>query len=131
VTVRPRGARAAGTASSRATELTLQGGVVIRCTGPREHLGSVPDPLLDGLFAGGDARPGPLGLGLAVDEHGRLLDRAGDPSDTLWALGPLRRGALLETTAIPEIREQAAALARILPEAAMAIEVGYALEEAL
>ena len=131
VTVRPRGARAAGTASSDATELTLQGGVVIRCTGPREHLGSVADPLLDALFAGGDARPGPLGLGLAVDEHGRLLDRAGDPSDTLWALGPLRRGALLETTAVPEIREQAAALARILPEAAMAIEVGYALEEAL
>jgi uncharacterized NAD(P)/FAD-binding protein YdhS len=131
VTVRPRGARAAGTASSHPTELTLPGGVVIRCTGPREHLGSVGDPLLDGLFAGGDARPGPLGLGLAVDEHGRLLDRAGDPSDTLWALGPLRRGALLETTAIPEIREQAAALARILPEAAMAIEVGYALEEAL
>jgi uncharacterized NAD(P)/FAD-binding protein YdhS len=131
VTVRPRGARAAGTASSLLRELTLQGGAVIRCTGPREHLGSVADPLLDGLFAGGDARPGPLGLGLAVDEHGRLLDRAGDPSDTLWALGPLRRGALLETTAIPEIREQAAALARILPEAALAIEVGYALEEAL
>jgi uncharacterized NAD(P)/FAD-binding protein YdhS len=87
--------------------------------------------LLDGLFAGGDARPGALGLGLAVDEEGRLLDRAGEPSDTLWALGPLRRGALLETTAIPEIREQAAALARILPEAAVAVEVGYALEEAL
>jgi uncharacterized NAD(P)/FAD-binding protein YdhS len=86
--------------------------------------------LLDGLFAGGDARPGPLGLGLAVDDDGRLLDRAGEPSDTLWALGPLRRGALLETTAIPEIREQAAALARILPEAAVAVEIGYALEEA-
>jgi uncharacterized NAD(P)/FAD-binding protein YdhS len=130
VTVRPRGARAAGTAS-HPTELTLEGGAVIRCTGPREHLDSVGDPLLDGLFAGGDARPGGLGLGLAVDEDGRLLDRAGEPSDTLWALGPLRRGALLETTAIPEIREQAAALARILPEAAVAVEVGYALEEAL
>ena len=129
VTVRPRGARAAGT-SSPSAEFTLEGGAVIRCTGPRERLDSVGDPLLDGLFAGGDARPGPLGLGLAVDGDGRLLDRAGDPSDTLWALGPLRRGALLETTAIPEIREQAATLARILPEAALAVEVGYALEEA-
>jgi uncharacterized NAD(P)/FAD-binding protein YdhS len=29
----------------------------------------------------------------------------------VFALGPLRRGALYETTAIPEIRAQAAALA--------------------
>jgi len=129
VTVRPRGGRAAGAASPSA-EVTIQAGAVIRCTGPTERLDSVGDPLLDGLFAGGDARPGPLGLGLAVDDDGRLLDRAGEPSDTLWALGPLRRGALLETTAIPEIREQAAALARILPEAAVAVEIGYALEEA-
>jgi uncharacterized NAD(P)/FAD-binding protein YdhS len=129
VTVRPRGGRAAGTALPEA--VTLDAGVVIRCTGPREQLDAVGDPLLDGLFTGGDVRPGPLGLGLAVDDDGRLLDRAGDPSDTLWALGPLRRGALLETTSIPEIREQAAALARILPAAAVAVEVGYALEEAL
>ena len=79
----------------------------------------------------GDACPGPLGLGLAVDGDGRLLDRAGEPSDALWAIGPLRRGALLETTAIPEIRQQAAALAQLLPEAAMAAEMAYALEEAL
>ncbi|HEV7864624.1 MAG TPA: FAD/NAD(P)-binding protein [Acidimicrobiia bacterium] len=130
VTVRPRGGRAAGTASS-SVEMVLRAGAVIRCTGPREDLDSVGDPLLDGLFAGGDIGPGPLGLGLAVDADGRLLDRMGEPSDTLWALGPLRRGALLETTAIPEIRQQAAALAQLLPTAAMAVEVGYALEEAL
>src|SRR5205823_4834405 len=95
VTVRPRGGRAAG--ATLPGEIRLQAGAVIRCTGPREHLDSVGDPLLDGLFAVGDARPGPLGLGLAVDCDGRLLDRAGEPSDTLWAIGPLRRGALLET----------------------------------
>lgn len=123
VTVRPRGGRADG--------IVLEAGAVIRCTGPREDLGSLGDPLLDGLFAVGDATPGPLGLGLAVDPDGRLLDRDGHPSEGLWAIGPLRRGALLETTAIPEIRLQAEALARYLPEAAMAAELGYALEEAL
>jgi uncharacterized NAD(P)/FAD-binding protein YdhS len=87
--------------------------------------------LLDGLFAVGDARPGPVGLGLAVDPDGRLLDRDGEPSEVLSAIGPLRRGALLETSAIPEIREQAAELARTIPEAAMAIEMSYLLEEAL
>lgn len=130
VTVRPRAGRAAGTAPSPA-DVVLEAGAVIRCTGPREDLASVGDPLLDGLFATGDARPGPLGLGLAVDADGRLLDRAGEASDSLWAIGPLRRGALLETTAVPEIREQAAALAAALPDAALAVEVGYALEEAL
>ena len=122
VTVRLRGGRA---------DAVLEAGAVIRCTGPREALDTVGDPLLDGLFAVGDARPGPLGLGLAVDAEGRLLDRAGRPSEVLSAIGPLRRGTLLETTAIPEIREQAAELARTVPEAAMAIEMGYALEEAL
>jgi uncharacterized NAD(P)/FAD-binding protein YdhS len=130
VTVRPRGGRAAG-AARPADDMVLQAGAVIRCTGPSEHLASLGDPLLDGLFAVGDARPGPLGLGLAVDADGRLFHGAGQPSESLWAIGPLRRGALLETTAIPEIRGQAAALARTLPEAAVAAELGYALEEAL
>ena len=62
---------------------------------------------------------------------GRLLDRDGRPTEGLWAIGPLRRGAPFETTAIPEIRQQAAALAECLPEAAMAAELGHALEEAL
>jgi uncharacterized NAD(P)/FAD-binding protein YdhS len=130
VTVRLRGGRAAGTVRP-SSDVVLEAGAVIRCTGPREHLASLGDPLLDGLFADGDARPGPLGLGLAVDSDGRLLDRIGQPSDTLWAIGPLRRGALLETTAIPEIRVQAAALAQTLPDAATAVEVGYLLEEVL
>ena len=124
VTVRPRGSRGAG------SEITLEAGAVIRCTGPHDRLDALGDPLLDGLFAEGDAVPGPLGLGLAVDADGRVLDRAGEPSDTLWAVGPLRRGALLETTAVPEIREQAAALSRSLPAAALAVEAAYALEEA-
>ena len=35
-------------------------------------------------------------------------------SNVIFTLGPMRRGTLLETTAIPEIREQAASLARRL-----------------
>lgn len=130
VTIRPRRGRAPGAASSPA-DVVIDAGAVVRCTGPREHLEAAGDPLLGGLFATGDARPGPLGLGLDVDPDGRLLDRDGAASDSLWPIGPLRRGALLETTAIPEIRVQAAALAGVLPETAVAVEVGYALEEAL
>jgi uncharacterized NAD(P)/FAD-binding protein YdhS len=34
--------------------------------------------------------------------------------DALWVVGPLRRGRRWETTAIPEIRTQAADLSRFL-----------------
>lgn len=125
VAVRPR---------SGGDALTINAAAVIRCIGPKERLAEVGDPVLDALFASGDARPGPLGLGLAVDADGRLLGRHGDPSESLWAIGPLRRGALLETTAIPEIRVQAAALARTLPAAVAAAEAAaeaaYELQEA-
>lgn len=127
VVVRPRHAPA-----GQGGPLEIDAAAVIRCTGPAERLSDAADPIFDSLFATGDAMPGPLGLGLAVDPDGRLLDRHGHPSESLWAIGPLRRGALLETTAVPEIREQAAALARTIP-AALAeaeAEATYALKEA-
>ena len=40
-----------------------------------------------------------------------MLDAGGMPSRTLFTLGPPLRGARYETTAIPEIRDQAATLA--------------------
>jgi uncharacterized NAD(P)/FAD-binding protein YdhS len=56
-----------------------------------------------------------------VDPGGRLVDDSGSPDLRLLAVGPLRRGALLETTAVPEIREQAKELADLLlPGAASA-----------
>ncbi|HVW34960.1 MAG TPA: hydroxyacylglutathione hydrolase, partial [Acidimicrobiia bacterium] len=125
VIVRPRQGRGA------TGPIRIDAAAVIRCTGPREQLGEVGDPVLDSLFAVGDARPGPLGLGLAVDADGRLLDRHGRPSDVLWAIGPLRRGALLETTAIPEIRVQASALARMIPAAVAAVEAESEAADAL
>ncbi|MGA3218568.1 MAG: hypothetical protein ABSE77_05745 [Acidimicrobiales bacterium] len=48
---------------------------------------------------------------MAADDRGRALDVSGRPSDWLWAVGPLRQGLLLESTAVPEIRVQARHLA--------------------
>lgn len=89
---------------------------VINCTGPDCAL-SRAHPLLRGLLEAGLARVDALGLGLATDAGGALLDARGRPSRALFTLGPLRRGELWETTAIPEIRMQALALARRLLEA--------------
>ena len=66
------------------------------------------------LFAQGLARPDPLFLGLDVDEEGALLDCSRTPSQSLYAIGPARKGCLWETTAVPEIRTQAAQLAEHL-----------------
>ena len=41
---------------------------------------------------------------------GALIDSSGAAPGILWAIGPPRTGSLWESTAVPEIREQAASL---------------------
>jgi uncharacterized NAD(P)/FAD-binding protein YdhS len=84
---------------------------VINCTGPQTDVDAVSSPLLAGLLRRKLVRPDPHSLGLDVDDHGALLDTRGQPSDVLFTLGPARKGRLYETTAIPEIRDQAERLA--------------------
>ena len=93
----------------RVTEVAA--GWLINATGPAADITATTDPLLRGLLDSGLARPDPLRLGLEVDAGGALLSASGPPSDSIFALGPPLRGQLYETTAIPEIRDQAAALA--------------------
>ncbi|WP_240529784.1 FAD/NAD(P)-binding protein [Streptomyces mangrovisoli] len=89
---------------------TLRVGWVVDCTGPG---GRADDPLWRSLFASGAAVPGPLGLGVATRD-GRLQGRDDRAELPLFTLGSARRGELWETTAVPEIRVQAAALAEEL-----------------
>jgi uncharacterized NAD(P)/FAD-binding protein YdhS len=58
--------------------------------------------------------PDRLGLGLAAQPDGHLLDGDGKPRGNLFAIGSLLRGTLWESTAIPEIRKQAQSLANLL-----------------
>ena len=91
--------------------IELDAAWLINGTGATGNIRASATPLLRDLFATGQARPDALGLGLDATPAGALLDRAGQPSSTLFTLGPPLRGLWYETTAIPEIREQAAALA--------------------
>jgi uncharacterized NAD(P)/FAD-binding protein YdhS len=93
---------------------TLAVSTVVNCTGPDPDVRNSTDPLLAALLASGAIRGGPCSLGIDVDESGAVISRAGTPSRVLFALGPLRRGRLYETTAVPEIRGQAIDLARRL-----------------
>ena len=87
---------------------------VVNATGPTVRYAENPTILTQRLFEGGIARPGALGLGLDAKPGGALLDAAGQPHTDLFTLGPPLRGLLWETTAVPEIRLQAADLARLL-----------------
>jgi len=84
---------------------------VVNCTGAAA---SIPaHPLLGRLAAAGLCAPGPLGLGVATTGDGQLLTAYGVATG-ISTLGPLRRGDLWETTAVPEIRQQVFAIANAL-----------------
>lgn len=87
---------------------------VVNCTGPESDYRRVASPLLKDLMDKGLAHPDELSLGLDVSDDGAVLDAQDAPSDFLYALGPLRKGKLWETIAVPELRVQVAELAKLL-----------------
>jgi uncharacterized NAD(P)/FAD-binding protein YdhS len=110
-------------------DLSLEVSRIINCTGPSLNLRDSSHPLIHDLLETGVARTDSLGLGLLTDSDGALIGRDGASSKVVFTLGPMRRGTLLETTAIPEIREQASNLAERLlaelPHASIRHEVSY------
>jgi uncharacterized NAD(P)/FAD-binding protein YdhS len=58
----------------------------------------------------------PCGVGVRLDQDGYLIDRAGNTVPSILCLGSIRQGEEWETTAIPEIRTQASAIAELLAD---------------
>ena len=58
----------------------------------------------------------PCGVGVRLDADGYLIDGAGGTVPDIVCLGSIRQGEVWETTAIPEIRAQAAAIAKLLAD---------------
>jgi uncharacterized NAD(P)/FAD-binding protein YdhS len=81
-----------------------QFGYIFNCTGPLHAIERTRDPLLRALLDSGDVRADQLGIGLETDEISRVGER-------LWALGSLTKGRYWEIIAVPDIRDQAAAVA--------------------
>lgn len=75
-------------------------------------MGHAEDRATASLIDAGEARMDPFGLGLETDLMGRPIDGLGRSSGGLWVVGSLRRPALWETTAVPELRAQAEATAQ-------------------
>lgn len=105
VRIRPRNAEA---------EETLRVAAVINCSGSESNYRKLDVPLVKALLDRRLATPDPLALGLNVAPGGALIDATGNASSRLFTLGPPKKGLLWETTAVPEIRVQAARLAALL-----------------
>ncbi|MBV8886220.1 MAG: FAD/NAD(P)-binding protein [Chroococcidiopsidaceae cyanobacterium CP_BM_RX_35] len=80
---------------------------VVNCTGVEADYRYSSQPLIVNLRAQGLIRPNGIGLGLDTATRGAVLDANGNISTLLYTLGTPRKGDLWETTAVPELREQA------------------------
>lgn len=103
VIVRPRGVPAS-------EELRVER--VINCTGPEMDCSRGGGRFMQDLLKKRLVQCDPLRMGLVSDTRGRAIGADGRASAPIWMIGPLRRPELWESTAVPELREQAAALSR-------------------
>jgi uncharacterized NAD(P)/FAD-binding protein YdhS len=102
-TIQPRG-------SSERIQLTVDR--VVNGTGPNTSIEMWRSDLTRALLSRGLCVKDELGIGLRCDPDGALIGVQGRVSDRLFTLGPLRKGDLWESTAVPELRVQAARVAR-------------------
>lgn len=85
---------------------------IINCMGPDTDVRRSTDPLLRQLLESGQIVPDVHALGLHTARDGWSIGSDGRPSARLLVAGPMRRSAVWENTAVPELRKEAAAIAR-------------------
>ncbi len=105
VTIRERGTQA---------NIVLQVNRIVNCTGSNCNYRKLPHPLISSLQEKGLIRPHASSMGIDTASNGALIDAEGNTSELLYTIGTPRKGNLWETTAVPEIRLQAANLAQEL-----------------
>ena len=97
------------------TQLSVvEGDGLINSTGIEYDWRRVDKPLPKNLLLRGLIQPGNLGLGIAVDPGGAVLNDASEPAPRLFAMGPPLRGQWWESTAVTDVALQAKALAERL-----------------
>ncbi|MBB4129874.1 FAD/NAD(P)-binding protein [Xanthomonas sp. 3075] len=103
----------AGAASAgHALQLDVQ--TLVNATGVEMRVQAMRNPLLQQLLGQGIAMAGPHGIGVDTAADASLIGADGHANPRLRVIGSLRIGALWESLAVPELREQAAAIARDL-----------------
>ena len=91
--------------------LSMRVGAVVDCTGIVKDPLASANPAVRSLLDRGLARVDPLHIGIETGADCAIVSCDGVPSQRLFAVGPLTRAAFWEIIAIPDIRNQCAALA--------------------
>ncbi|GAB2586411.1 FAD/NAD(P)-binding protein [Dyella jejuensis] len=105
-----RGLRMRYTSNGSGLEQSLDADLIVQSVGLETDVRQTQHPLLQQLMTNGHIRSDPFGLGIDARPDGRLLHN-GQAWPRLFALGSMLRGTLWESTAMPEIRQQARQLA--------------------
>lgn len=105
---------AIGLESADGSKRTIESSMVINCTGPRTSFAKTEMPLYRNLLDKGLVRPDEMDMGIDIGPDFAALDRDDTGSKLLYALGPLMRGTLWESLAVPELRGQALRVAETL-----------------
>jgi len=93
---------------------SITGGLVVNCTGPNCGFSQTEVSLFRNLIERGMIRPDELDMGIDVGPDFAAIDADGKSSKFLSVIGPLMKGTLWETTAVPELRGQAMRVAQLL-----------------
>jgi uncharacterized NAD(P)/FAD-binding protein YdhS len=90
---------------------SLDAGLVINCMGPDYRAAMKGQGLIGQLVQNGGLVPHTTGMGYALAEDGSMEGRL---RGRLFGIGPMLLGEQLETTAVPELRQQAAEIGKRL-----------------
>jgi len=85
--------------------------ILVNCIGSESNFAKVESQFVRNLIDRGYLRTDELSLGIDASPDGQVIGRDGKTSPVVYTLGTALKGVLWETTAIPEIRTQARALA--------------------
>lgn len=103
-------------ADRNGSEVTESGDLIVNCTGPQLRFSQTGLPLFDKILREGLVKSDDLDMGIEVDDDFAAITRDGCRSRQIYAIGPLLRGSLWETTAVPELRSQAMRVSESLLE---------------
>ncbi|MFN3190037.1 MAG: FAD/NAD(P)-binding protein [Aureliella sp.] len=95
---------------------SIAGDLIINCTGPHLNLSGSDAPLYHSLIERRLAVADEMDMGIQVDENYSVLVPGGESNGDIYAIGPIIRGSLWETTAVPELRAQALRVAEQILE---------------
>ena len=96
------------------SELILNVSRIINCTGPETDICKQKSPLFDSLIKKGFICSDNMNLGVDANANGQVRDKNQLFSKQIFAIGSLLKGMLWESTAIPELRLQAATVAELI-----------------